>query len=79
MQWRLFDRGSGGTGKLDWGTTQKQGKKASEEWLSGWNDPSHQTYSHVCPTALERRLALVRWAEEQLEGHQRIPGSTEES
>lgn len=54
-------------------------RKASEEWLNGWNDPSHQTYPHVCPTALERRFALVRWAEERLENRQRMPGNTEGS
>lgn len=72
MQWRDWKAGLGNHIKA-------RKKKASEEWLSGWNDPSHQTCSHVCPTALERRFALVRWVEEQLEGHQRMPGSTEGS
>lgn len=54
-------------------------RKASEEWLSGWNYPSHETYPHMCPTAVERRFALVRWAEEQLENHQSMPGSPEGS
>lgn len=29
-------------------------RKASEEWLSGWNDPSHENCPHGCPKALER-------------------------
>lgn len=61
------------------GKHESKKRKASEECLSGWNYPSHETYSHVCPTALERRFALLWWAEEQLENHQRMPGSTEGS
>lgn len=54
-------------------------RKAREEWLSEWNDPSHESCPHGCPTALERRFARVRWAEKKLEDHQRMPGSTEGS
>lgn len=62
------------------GKHESKKRKGSEEWLSGQNDPSsHEIYPHVCPTALKRRFALVRWAEEQLKDHQRMPGSTEGS